>query len=493
MDDCVILKQLTLLTGATGYIGGRLLEELESAGVNVRCVARKPQHVLSRVASTTEVFPGDAFDYQSMCQCMRGVHTAYYLIHSMGSDSNFAEEDRLAARNFAKAAMENSVERIIYVGGLGDASDELSPHLKSRQEVAEYLRSSGIQVFEFRASIVIGSGSLSFEMIRSLVERLPIMVTPKWVSVLAQPIAINDLIDFLVLARNTSIEGNQIFEIGGADRVSYGDIMKEYARQRGLKRSMIKVPFLSPGLSSLWLGLVTPVYARVGRKLIDSICHETVVKDPKANELFGVNPMSMSEAIAEAISLEEKDFAGSRWSDSVSSAGNQKSWAGVKFGTRMVDSRKRTTSASASSVFRTVQEIGGDVGWYYANWLWWLRGFIDLLVGGVGMRRGRRHRSEIRIGDTIDFWRVEAFEPMKRLRLKAEMKIPGRAWLEFEVSVQDGQTVLRQTAMFDPHGLLGQAYWYSLFPLHQIIFEGMLRKIVSTAEERILAGGQDNS
>ncbi|MCI0655445.1 MAG: NAD(P)H-binding protein [Acidobacteria bacterium] len=290
-----------LLTGATGYVGGRLLRGLEAAGHRVRCLARRPEFLKPKVTPTTEVIAGDVLDKRTLKDAMTGVQVAYYLIHSMGSGERFEEEDRRAARNFGDAAREAGVDRIIYLGGLGDPSQPLSPHLRSRHEVGEILRASGVQVIEFRASIVIGSGNVSFEMVRALVERLPVMVTPRWVSVPAQPIGIEDLLQYLLAALDLEAEGNLIFEIGGADQVSYGDLMREYARQRGLRRLMIPVPLLTPWLSSLWLALITPLYARVGRKLIDSIRYPTVVCDDAALTVFGIRPTGVREAIARAL------------------------------------------------------------------------------------------------------------------------------------------------------------------------------------------------
>jgi uncharacterized protein YbjT (DUF2867 family) len=473
---------LILLTGATGYVGGRLLKVLEGAGRRVRCLARRPEALRAKVAPGTEVVAGDVLDEGSLKEGLRGVHTAYYLVHSMGARRDFEAEDRRAARNFAEAAREAGVRRIIYLGGLGVGNGALSRHLRSRQEVGAVLRASGVQVIEFRASIVIGSGSLSFEMIRALVERLPIMITPRWVSVPAQPIGIEDLLQYLLAALDLPVEGNPILEIGGSERVSYSDLMHEYARQRGLRRLMIPVPVLTPWLSSLWLGLVTPLYARVGRELIDSIRHPTVVHDDSALKMFTIRPTGVREAIASALRNEDRDFAETRWSDALSSAGPARRWGGVRFGTRIIDTRTARVNAPVAEAFRPVRRLGGRTGWYYGNWLWRLRGFLDLLVGGVGLRRGRRDPEFVTVGDVIDFWRVEVFEPDHRLRLIAEMKLPGRAWLDFEVEADDGASRISQTAVFDPAGLLGLAYWYLLYPLHRLVFAGMLRGIVTACE-----------
>ena len=469
-----------LLTGATGYIGGRLLRRLEAGDYRVRCIARDVDALRHRSSPTVEVMAGDVLDRASLDAAMTGMEVAFYLVHSMGSDS-FEEADRTGARNFAQAAQAAGVKGIIYLGGLGSEEEVLSPHLRSRHEVGRILRESGLPVLEFRASIIIGSGSLSFEMIRSLVERLPVMITPKWVTVIAQPIAIDDVLDYMMAALRLPVSKYRIYEIGGEDRVCYADIMHAYARQRGLRPRMLPVPVLTPWLSSLWLGLVTPLYARIGRKLVESILHPTVVRDPAAASAFDIRPVGIDEAIRRALAREDQEFAETRWSDAMSSPGEPRSWGGVRFGPRLVDSRTVQTSASTEAAFAPIQRIGGRTGWYALNSLWRLRGYLDLLAGGVGFRRGRAHPTHLKKGDVIDFWRVEAIEPGRRLRLAAEMKVPGRAWLEFEVTNDGATTTIRQTAVFDPVGLRGLCYWYSLFPLHQPIFARMLHGIAKAA------------
>ena len=472
------MNSLILLTGATGYVGGRLLRALEREGHALRCLVRQPGRLQGRVAPATQVVAGDLLENTGLGEALAGVEVAYYLVHSMGSPGAFEADDRLAAQNFGAAAREAGVRRIIYLGGLGHPeAGTLSPHLRSRQEVGDILRKSGVPVLEFRASIVLGSGSLSFELIRALVERLPLMITPRWVSVLAQPIAIEDLVAYLLAGIPAPLEGSQVFEIGGADRVTYGDIMRAYARQRGIRLLMIPVPFLTPYLSSLWLGLVTPVYARIGQKLINSIRHPSLVLDDRALKQFTVRPMGVEEAIRRALVHEDADYASTRWSDALSSSGRTRSWGGVRFGTRLVDTRTLRVAAPPAQAFATVQRIGGATGWYACNALWRLRGALDLLAGGVGMRRGRAHPEDLRVGDAVDFWRVETLEPGRLLRLSAEMKLPGRAWLEFEVTPDGEGCTLRQTAIFDPVGFWGQAYWYALFPVHQVVFARMLRGI----------------
>ena len=477
MRENTFKNKLIMLTGATGYVGGRLLQMLEQHGYRVRCMARRPENLVPRVGPSTQVVKGDVLDLESLQSALKGVSVAYYLVHSMSSEGSFEENDRKAAHNFGNIAKAAGVERIIYLGGLGNDDDDLSPHLRSRQEVGKILRQSGVPLLEFRASIVIGSGSLSFQLIRSLVERLPIMITPKWVQVSAQPIAIEDLIEYLEAALFVPDSGCRVYEIGGADQVSYADIMRIYGSCRNIGVRMIPVPFLSPHISSLWLGLITPLYARIGRKLIQSIVHPTVVCDESALKVFNIQPMGVNDAIRRAIDNEDKEFAETRWSDSLSSSGKIFSWFGVSFGSRLVDSRTIKVNMPPKFIFKPIQRIGGNTGWYAWNWLWQLRGFLDLLVGGVGMRRGRAHFEILRVGDTVDFWRVEEHDPNHFLRLAAEMKLPGRAWLEFEVTGDDFSSTIRQTAIFDPVGLLGLIYWYALYPLHQLVFAGMLRGI----------------
>jgi uncharacterized protein YbjT (DUF2867 family) len=475
-------EPFVLLTGATGYVGGRLLRELQRAGVRVRCLARRPEFLRHVLNERTELVRADVLDAGSLGPAFEGVHTAYYLVHSMGSPASFEETDRCAAERFGAAARTAGVRRIIYLGGLGDPQAELSPHLRSRQEVGHMLRASGVPVVELRASIVIGSGSLSFEMIRALVERLPVMIMPRWVSVLAQPIGITDLLKYLVEARDLSGDESRVFEIGGADRVSYGDIMREYARQRGLRRLMIPVPVLTPRLSSLWLGLVTPLYARVGRKLIDSIRHPTVVRDDGALRAFAVRPQGIREAIGAALRNEDETIAATRWSNALSAAGEPRAWGGVRFGNRLVDSRLLHVAATPQEAFAPIRRLGGTTGYYYGDWLWRMRGYLDVLAGGVGLRRGRRDPETVQVGDAVDFWRVAAVEPDRRLFLEAEMKLPGRAWLEYEVVPREGGAAIRQTAIFDPIGLAGIAYWYGIHPLHRLVFEGTLRGVAAAAE-----------
>jgi uncharacterized protein YbjT (DUF2867 family) len=429
-----------------------------------------------RVGPSTEVVAGDVLRPETIPPALAGVDVVYYLVHSMSSSRPFDEADREAARSFAAAAREAGVRTLVYLGGLGEG--ELSTHLASRQEVGRILRESGVPTIEFRASIVVGSGSASFDMLRALVERLPVMITPRWVRVRAQPIAIEDVIDYLLAALDHEPQGGELYEIGGADRVSYLELMEEYARQRGLRRVMIPVPVLTPRLSSLWLWLVTPVYAGVGRKLVDSLRNETVVRDPSALAVFPVRPRGAREAIARALANEDSELAETRWSDEAFAHGG--SYGGVRHRGRLVDARTVRVPQPPAAAFAPIQRIGGGTGWYRGALLWRLRGLLDVLAGGPGLRRGRRDPVGLRVGDTLDFWRVEAYEQDRLLRLAAEMKVPGRAWLQFEVE-PDGDAGARvtQTAIFDPSGLLGLVYWYALWPFHAYIFGGMLRALVA--------------
>ena len=472
-----------LVTGATGYVGGRLLAELERRGRPVRCLARNPESLRTRVAPSTALVRGDVLDAASMRAALAGVETAFYLVHSMGAAADFADLDRTAARTFGDAARDAGVRRIVYLGGLGEAGDDLSAHLRSRHETGDLLRESGVPVIEFRASIVIGSGSLSFEMVRALTERLPVMICPRWVAIKAQPIAIDDVVGYLSAAIDLPGGESRIFEIGGPDVVSYGEIMQEYARQRGLSRLMIPVPLLTPHLSSLWLGLVTPLYARVGRKLISSIRNATVVRNTDALTVFPITPHGLRDAIGRALATQDSPAGATRWFDARSAAGLLARPVTPAAG-ELRDERTVIVACTASAAFAPIRRIGGENGWYSGNLLWRLRGAMDLVAGGVGMRRGRRDPETLLPGDPVDFWRVRTLEADRVLELEAEMKVPGRAWLRFDVeTVDERQVRIRQTAIFHPSGWLGQLYWYALLPVHTVIFSGMLREIARRASQ----------
>ncbi len=446
-----------LLTGSTGYIGGHLLRSLEEGGHTVRCLARQPARV-APTRPTTEVVAGDCLDEASLDRALTGTRSAYYLVHSMAFGADFADLDRRAADNFGRAAARAGVRRIIYLGGLADATSALSAHLLSRAETGDVLRAGGVPVIEFRASVVIGAGGLSFQMIQSLVERLPMMVCPRWVATLTQPIAVDDVLAYLVAALDLPDTGSRVFEIGGPDVVSYGDMMREYARIRGLRRLLLPVPVLTPHLSGLWLALVTPAQARVGRALVEGLKNATVVRSIEARNTFDIEPMTLRASFARAI----EDGTAAR----------------LKTDTRTV-----AVNVSPAQAFEPVRRVGGGAGWYFGNLLWKARGWVDRLLGGVGMQRGRRDPDVCAVGDVIDAWTVESYEPDRRLRLSADLKLPGRGWLEFEVTPLDcGRSLIRQTAMFDPRGLMGYAYWYAVYPVHALMFRGLLRRIAQRAE-----------
>ena len=478
-----------LLTGATGCIGGRLLAALEAREYPVRCMTRRPQALAGRVGPCTSVVRGDCLDPTSLRDTLSGIHTAYYLVHSMGGTADFEAQDRAAARNFGAAARAAGVRRIVYVGGLGSAA-RISRHLRSRQETGAVLRESGVPVVELRSGVVLGAGSLSFELIRALVERLPVMICPSWVRTPTQPIALADLVAYLVAVLDRPHGESRVFEVGGADVVSYGRIMQEYARQRGLRRWLIPVPLLTPRLSSLWLGLTTPVYARVGRELVDGLRTATVVSDAAARNAFAVRPLGLRQAIARALEEEDAAVAAGPWSQSRLSAGTALRWGGVRIRTRLIHSCAVDLPVSPAAAFAPIRSIGGANGWYYGDWIWRLRGLVDRLIGGVGMHRGRRDREHLAAGDVLDCWRVEAYEPDARLRLAAEMKVPGRAWLQFDVAPRGGGgSTVRQTAVFDAAGLLGRCYWHALYPIHVVLFRGLLRSIARRAVREASSDG----
>jgi uncharacterized protein YbjT (DUF2867 family) len=472
-----------MLTGASGYVGGRLLHRLEGSGRPLRCLTRRPALLRDRVAAHTDIVEGDVLDRASLDIALAGVHTAYYLVHSMGGTGDFEELDRRAALNFAEAARAAGVAQIVYLGGLGDDED-LSPHLASRHEVGRLLRSGGVPTVELRASIVIGSGSASFETVRALVENLPVIVVPRWVETLAQPIAIEDVVDYLLATTELERPVDAVYEIGGADQVTYANVMREYARQRGLRRRVVRTPLITPRASRLLLGLLTPVYGHVAAAMVDSLRNETIVTSTAADAAFTVGRRGLSAAIERALVNEDREFAETHWSDALP-AQRPLRWGGLPFGRRLVASRVVRVERKPEEAFAPIQHIGGSTGWYAANWFWQLRGLLDTLRGGVGLRRGRRHPHELRVGDTVDFWRVERLESGRVLRLAAEMKIPGRLWLQFEVEPTERCSVVRQTTVFDPAGYVGLAYWYLLYPIHHRVFNRMLRGI-----QRASAAGQ---
>ncbi len=478
--------QNILVTGATGYIGGRLIHPLLDAGHHVRVMTRDKAHLRGRTwLADVEMGQGDVLDPDSLPAILDGVDVAYYLIHSMDDAGEFAERDHRAARNFAQAAARAGVRQIIYLGGLGHAPDGLSKHLSSRQQVGDTLREHHSGVTEFRAAMVVGSGSLSFEIVRNLTERLPVMIAPRWLYTRSQPIAIRDVLDYLTAAINRAGVAGQIVEIGGADVLAYRDMLMAYARARGLRRFIVPVPVLTPRLSSYWVHMVTPVSANLVRPLVEGLRNEMIVTHDTATKLFAeVRPMSFREALDEALDELDAQQVETSWTDSMAATWERdEPYTFVEERGMLIERRVRPVQASPADVFRAFTSLGGDTGWLYLNFLWRIRGWLDRVVGGPGYRRGRPQRETLRIGDAVDFWRVEAIEPEQLLRLRAEMKLPGKGWLQFEVETgEDGGCQLVQTAYFAPHGLAGYVYWYSVYILHKFIFDRMIDRVVALSE-----------
>ena len=476
-----------LVTGATGYIGGRLVSRLLEEGCRVRVLVRNGSRVRSRTwATRVEVVVGDALDAQSLAGALDGVETAYYLIHSMSSGAGFHELDMRAAQAFGKAAKEAGVGHIVYLGGLGDPKANLSTHLRSRQETGQALRESGVPVTEFRAAVIVGAGSVSFEMIRYLAERLPVMICPRWIYSRIQPIAIDDLLDYLVAAPNIPGCKGLTFEIGGADMTTYRGLMLGYARARGLRRLMIPVPVLTPRLSSYWVHWMTPIPASIAVPLVEGLRNNVVVTDDLARTVFPhIVPQDYASAIGSVMKDMEEGRIDTSWSDAAGTASEPQELVHIESREGLIiERRRRSVAAPMQNVFRVCTGIGAERGWYFANWSWQLRGMLDRLLGGAGLRRGRRHPDELRVGDALDFWRVEALEPDRIMRLRAEMKLPGKAWLQFEVrESENGATQLEQTAVFSPKGVTGLIYWYALYPFHAWIFRGLIRAIARRAEQ----------
>lgn len=474
-------ERLVLVTGATGYIGGRAVPYLLERGHRIRCMVRDPARLMGRAwHDDVEIVRGDVLRPETLDDALRGVSVAYYLVHSMAAGSDFHDRDLTAARNFGTAARAAGVDRIIFLGGLADGSSVLSEHLRSRQQTGDALREAGVPVTEFRAGVIVGSGSLSFEMIRYLAERVPVMICPKWVYTRTQPIGIRDVLAYLDAALDAPDSAGHIVEIGGADVITYGEMMMSYARVRGLRRWMLPVPVLTPLLSSYWVDLVTPIPAATARPLIEGLRNESVVRDPLAKELFpGIQAAGYDLAVERALATLDARAVETSWSD----AHGAVPIALEKAEGMVVERRQRVVAATPERVFATFTGIGGKRGWLYLDWLWRIRGAVDRLVGGVGMQRGRRDPNEVRVGDALDFWRVEAVTPNRSMLLRAEMKVPGRAWLEFEVTAQpDGRALLTQSAFFAPKGLSGWLYWYALYPFHRPIFNGLIEQVGQRAE-----------
>ncbi|MDA0745699.1 MAG: SDR family oxidoreductase [bacterium] len=482
-------KRLILVTGATGYVGGRLVPRLLAAGYRVRCLVRDAGRLRGRSWSeAVEVVEGDVLRPETLPAAMVGVDSAYYMIHGMKDTADFHDRDLTAARNFGAAAQDAGVLRLLYLGGLGESGADLSRHLRSRQQTGQALCEAGVLVTEFRAAIVVGSGSVSFEMIRYLTERLPVMVCPRWVYTRVQPIGIRNVLDYLVAALEKPESAGRVLEIGGEDVLTYGQMMTEYAQVRGLRRFLLSVPVLTPSLSSYWVHWVTPIPSGIARPLIEGLRNEVVVRDDSALRVFPeIQPMGYRDAVARALERLELGEIETAWSDALTTS--QGDVSPVVMTTQdgmMVERRQVDVEALPEVVYGVFAGMGGRRGWLYADWAWKVRGVLDRMAGGVGLRRGRRDPDEVRVGDALDFWRVEAVEPGRLLRLRAEMKVPGRAWLQFEVRPDSsGNAVLVQTAYFAPKGLWGFLYWYGIYPLHAIIFSGMIRAVARRAEKEV--------
>ena len=482
-----------LVTGASGYVGGRLVTALLADGADVRVFVRDANKAQSHSwANQVEIATGNASDFQSTKDALTGVHTAYYLLHSINLGPNFDEIESAMARNFAKAAQSCGVSQIVYLGGINN-DEKTSKHLTSRANTGKELATTSVPVLELRAGIIIGSGSASFEMLRHLTHRLPVMTTPKWVSNKTHPIAIRDVLWYLRNCAKLEKPVSGVFDIGGPEVLTYADMMQKFAKLSGLrKRLIIKVPVLTPKLSSLWIGFVTPVPTSLARPLVGSLISEVVADPKKSIDKLIPKPaeglIDVDGAVNLALSNVSSNTVSTRWSDATlptapwQKAQSDPEWAGEML---LKDKKVRVTDASIKSLWEAIEEIGGDNGWYGADFLWYLRGLLDRMIGGVGLRRGRRDPIHLRVGDSLDFWRVESLVPEQSLKLYAEMILPGKAWLEFRISkLPNGQSEVVQEASFSPRGLGGQLYWYAVLPFRIFVFPTMIRNLIRSANRK---------
>jgi uncharacterized protein YbjT (DUF2867 family) len=482
-----------LVTGASGYVGGRLVTALLEDGASVRVFVRDQNKAQSNSwASSVEIAVGNASDYQSTLKALTGIHTAYYLLHSINAGTNFDKIESEMATNFANAAQEAGVKQIIYLGGINNDLKS-SKHLNSRANTGRSLASTSVSVMEMRAGIIIGSGSASFEMLRHLTHRLPVMTTPKWVMNKTHPIAVRDVLWYLKSAAKLDKPVSGIFDIGGPEILTYADMMQKFAKLSGLrKRLIIKVPVLTPNLSSLWIGFVTPVPTTLARPLVGSLISEVVADPAKSIDHLIPKPseglIDVSTAITLALSKVSSNAVSTRWSDATSptapwqKAQSDPAWAGEAL---YKDTKVRVTDASVENLWVAIEEIGGENGWYGSDFLWYLRGLLDRMIGGVGLRRGRRDPIHLRVGDSLDFWRVESLIPGQSLKLYAEMILPGKAWLEFRIKkLPTGQSEVTQEASYSPRGLGGQLYWYAVLPFHSLVFPTMIRNLIRSANRK---------
>ncbi len=480
---------LVLVAGASGYVGGRLVGELLEAGYRVRCLVRTPAKVAGTSwADRVEIMQGDVLE--ELDAAMAGVAAVYYLVHTIGASADWVERDRRAAQNVRDAAAAAGVRRIVYLGGLGDGANEgLSPHLASRHEVGRVLAAGPVPVTELRAAVIIGAGSASFEMLRYLVDVLPVMVTPRWVETRCQPIAVRDVLRLLVGVLAVPDAAGHVYEIGGPDVLSYREMMNVYAEEAGLRRRwLIPVPVLTPSLSSHWVGLVTPLPRSLARPLVDSLINEVIVHDDDISNVVPGRALTYREAVSAALGRMRAGTVDTTWSSAeiggrhpADPMPTDPDWSG---GTVLADRRDRHVDAPPATVYAVLSAIGGKRGWYWGDWLWSIRGFVDQLVGGVGMRRGRRDATVMHVGDAVDFWRVEALEPAARVRLRAEMKLPGEAWLEWRIEPEGGGSHVYQLGRFHPRGLWGRCYWFVVAPFHRFVFPSLLDGIADDAQRR---------
>jgi uncharacterized protein YbjT (DUF2867 family) len=474
-----------LVTGATGYIGGRLVPELLARGHEVVCAARTPSKLDDRPwRDQVEVAEFDVFDPPSLDAAVAGCDAVYFLIHSMDGEDDFAERDRKAAANVRDAAAGAGVSRIVYLGGLGREDDDLSEHLRSRHEVGRVLADGPVPVTELRAAIIIGSGSASFEMLRNLVEVLPVMTTPKWVSTRVQPIGVRDILHYLAEVLEVEQTAGQVIGVGGPDVMTYQELMQVYGEVAGLgRRLIVPVPVLTPGLSSLWIGLVTPLPPGLARPLVESLINEVVVEDDLADRLMPHETLPFRETVRRALERVQgvEQVIDEAPTTPEEPQANDPAWSG---GTLFVDRQEVRSEASPEAMFAAVCRVGGEHGYGSRTWLLQVRGRLDRVLGGPGFRQGRRHPTDLGVGDVVDFWRVEALDPPHLLRLRAEMKLPGTAWLEFRVRPGEGGrgSVLEQLTRFHPRGLSGRLYWGALLPLHRAGFSSLAPELAREAE-----------
>jgi len=487
-------SKLILVTGVTGYVGGRLVPRLLEAGYRVRVLVRDPARLQGRAwLDKVEVVTGDALTAGTLTEALKNVSVAYYLIHGKQGGKDNADRDLIVARNFATAAKEVGIEHIIYLGELVDPTADLSPYLRARHETGYILRSSSVPVTEFRAGMIVGSGSVLFEMVRYLGEREPLLMCPAWFYSQAQPIAIRDVMSYLIDALDTPECIGRLIEIGGPTRLTYAQMLLEYAKERGFKRYLLRLPFNAPRLSAYWVHMVTPIHWRLVLPLIEGLRASLIVRNEAARELFPqIKPIDFQTAVHLALGRIQRDNVETSWSDAlVTVAGDIKPYKFTVEDGMYIETRQVLLDLKPETVFRSYTGIGGERGWMYMDWAWAMRGWMDKAVGGVGLRRGRRHPDEIRTGESLDFWRVEEVEPNHLLRLRAEMKLPGKAWLEFksepspEGDKQSNKTLFTVTAYFASYGLFGFLYWYAMWVPHRFIFDGLTNRLASRA--RVLA------